>query len=255
VVVLHGGPGAPHTSLLPQLDRLASGRRLRFYDQRGGGRSQTDPLAPLGWQYHVADLEYLTAMWGLTAATILGYSWGGLLALLFALSYPERVRRLALVCPAPIRSAERCEFERRFVERLRQPPLVKRQRALREGNLRQRDPDEFRRQGFAISIAPYFKDPAKADDVTPFVVAQRVREAVWRSLGDYDLSGRLGRLSLPALLVHGRHDPIPLSSAKHTASLLGARLEVFGESGHVPFVEEPDRFQAVLDAFLPKAEP
>ena len=254
VIVLHGGPGAPHTSLLPQFDRLARGRSLRFYDQRGCGRSQADPHAPLGWQQHVADLEHLIATWDLAPATVLGYSWGGLLSMLFALAYPDRVRRLALVCPAPVRAVERRAFERRFAERLRRPSLVERQRALQRADLRHRDPERYRRHAFAISIAPYFKDPTGADHVPPFVVAQRVRESVWRSLGDYDLSDDLRRLSVPTLIVHGRHDPIPLSAARHTASLLDARLEIFEHSGHVPFIEEPDRFTEVLDGFLPKVE-
>src|SRR5260370_39604108 len=80
--VLHGGPGAPHDSLLPQYDRLAHGRALLYYDQRGGGRSPVPRETPVGWREHVADLEGLRRDWGLSRVTLLGYSWGGLLALL-----------------------------------------------------------------------------------------------------------------------------------------------------------------------------
>ncbi len=100
-------------------------------------------------------------------------------------------------------------------------------------------------------MAPYFKDPRRARDLTPFRVTGRTQQAVWQGLGDYDLRDRLGRLSAPALVVHGRYDPFPTATAEETARLLDARLEVFEDSGHVPYVEEFERFRRVLDAFLP----
>jgi proline iminopeptidase len=100
-VVLHGGPGAHHDYLLPGFDALARGRELIYYDQRGGGRSAVPRETPVGWREHVADLEALRQAWGLEQLTLAGYSWGGLLALLYATEHPKRVSRLALVSPAP----------------------------------------------------------------------------------------------------------------------------------------------------------
>ena len=97
VIVLHGGPGAHHDYLLPQFDSLAVGRRLRYYDQRGGGRSAVPRTVPVGWREHVADLHALIGHWGPGPATVVGYSWGGLLALLFATEHPDDLGRLALV--------------------------------------------------------------------------------------------------------------------------------------------------------------
>ena len=114
VVVLHGGPGAHHDYLLPQYDRLALGRTLLYYDQRGGGRSPVPRDTPVGWREHVADLEALRDRWGLERVTLLGYSWGGLLAVLYALEHPARIGRLALVSSAPITAAWRDEFDRRL---------------------------------------------------------------------------------------------------------------------------------------------
>jgi pimeloyl-ACP methyl ester carboxylesterase len=74
---------------------------------------------------------------------------------------------------------------------------------------------------------------------------------VWESLGDYDLQADLARLRIPSLVVAGRHDPIPLDTAERSAASLGADLVVLEDSGHCPHVEEPVRFTAVLDAWLP----
>lgn len=252
VTVLHGGPGAHHDYLLPQFDALAAGRRLRYYDQRGGGRSSVDRRTPVAWSDHVADLDALLAGNGDCPATLLGYSWGGLLAILYAIQHPDRVSRLALVSPAPVTAAGRRVFEERFTARSRDPDLLAARDALRSSGLRDRDPDAYRQRLFELSVAPYFADPARARDLTPFRVNGRTQTAVWTSLGDYDLQDALGRLKVPALVLHGRHDPIPIETARETAGLLGAPLRIMEHSGHVPYIEDFDAFRDTLDGFLPR---
>ena len=90
-VVLHGGPGAHHDYLRPGFDLLARGRTLIYYDQRGGGRSPVSRETPVSWREQVEDLEALRGLWGLERLPIAGYSWGGLLALLYTLEHPDRV--------------------------------------------------------------------------------------------------------------------------------------------------------------------
>src|SRR2546423_10403183 len=102
VVVLHGGPGAHHDYLLPQYDLLANRRELLYYDQRGGGQSPVSRDTPVGWREHVADLDALRLHLGTERLTLCGYSWGGLLAVLYLLEHPEHVERLALVSPASL---------------------------------------------------------------------------------------------------------------------------------------------------------
>ena len=55
LLVLHGGPGAHHDYLLPQMLALAADRELVFYDQRGGGQSKTDDRTPITWRTQVED--------------------------------------------------------------------------------------------------------------------------------------------------------------------------------------------------------
>src|SRR6478672_9779723 len=96
-VMLHGGPGASHDYLRPQLDAIAEPgrRRLFYYDQRGGGRSKLAAgVKPGGWPVHVADLEAVRAHLGLARLVLVGYSWGALLAMLYALEHPDRVEKL-----------------------------------------------------------------------------------------------------------------------------------------------------------------
>ena len=238
--------------MLPGFDALARDRTLIYYDQRGGGRSPIPREQPVGWRDHVADLEALREAWGLERLTILGYSWGGLLAQLYATEHPKRVERLALVCPAPSWRAARDEFEQRFAARNMAPEVQAERQRLRESDLRVRDPDAFQRRMFELSVVAYFHDPEQARNLTAFRVVGRVQQETWRSLGDYDLRPRLEQLrGIPALLLHGADDPIPLAASEETARRLGATLEVLDRCGHCPHVERPDAFGRILDGFLP----
>lgn len=251
VVVLHGGPGAHHDYLLPGFDALADGRELIYYDQRGGGRSPVGRDVPVGWTEHVADLDALRGEWELDRLTIAGYSWGGLLALLYALEHPGSVARLALVSPAPPWRGARERFEARFGQRNLDPAFQEARRALRESGLRDRDPDTFQRRIFELSVAPYFHDPERARDLTPFRVTGRTQQEVWESLGGFDLRERLPALrGIPSLVLHGADDPIPIEAASTTAALIGADFHPVPRCGHVPYVEAHEEFVRIVGGFL-----
>ena len=249
-MVLHGGPGAHHDYLLPQYDRLAAGRALFYYDQRGGGRSPVPRETPVGWREHVADLEAIRVSLAIKRITLCGYSWGGLLALLYLLEHPECVERLAVVSPASPTAAYRRQFEEEFARRMAAPEIVREREALRASGMRDQ------RRAFELSVAGYFRDFSNAKNLTPFRVNARTQQAVWGSLGDFDLRPRLrdyaARHSVPdTLIIHGAYDPIPIEGSRELAQLLGAAL-VELPVGHCPHVEATEDFVRALDGFLPK---
>jgi proline iminopeptidase len=250
VVVLHGGPGAHHDYLLPGFDALARNRELIYYDQRGGGQSPVPRETPVGWKEQVADLEELRRQWGLETLTIVGYSWGGLLAQLYTTEFSQSVGQLALVSPAPAWREMRLEFERRFAERNLAPALQQQRAELRASGLREQNPAEYAQRVFELSVAPYFYDPARARDLTPFRVTGRTQQEVWSSLGDYDLRPTLAGLDIPAIVVQGEDDLIPQESTRTVARLLKAKLHLLPRCGHVPYIEAHEEFVRLLDGFL-----
>jgi proline iminopeptidase len=261
LLVLHGGPGAHHDYLLPQLLELADQYELVLYDQRGGGRSKTDDRAPITWQTHVADLDRVVIELGIEPLTLVGYSWGGLLALLYAIeAAAHRVNgtpaRLVLIDPAPVNREFRREFETEFGARQTDPAVAKLRTELAESGLRERDPDAYRQRAFELSVAGYFADPSTAHDLTPFRVTGRVQQSVWDSLGDFNLlaPGSLDSVSVPTLVIHGRQDPIPLASSQAAATALGATLVIVDGSGHVPYVEQPGPLFAAIRQFLEQTQ-
>jgi len=252
VVILHGGPGAQHDYLLPGFDTLAPGRTLIYYDQRGGGRSPVPRDVPVGWREQVADLDALREAWGLSTIALAGYSWGALLALLYAITYPDRVSHAALISPPPAWRGGREEFERRFQARSMTPELQAARVALRESGLRERDPVQHQRRIFELAVAGWFHDPDRTASLTPFRLTDRTQKEVWASLGDYDLRPALDQLAVRATVLHGDDDPIPWETARDTADRLRTEFHLLPDCGHVPYVEAFEDFRRVVDDFLPR---
>lgn len=255
MLLLHGGPGAHHDYLLPQFLELTDGYEVVTYDQRGGGRSKNDATDPVTWQTHVADLGAVARELTPGPLTLVGYSWGGLLALLYTIEAQRDATlvapaRLVLVDPAPISREFRRTFEQDLAARSGSAWVQAERASLAASGLRESDPDAYRQRGFELSVAGYFADPARARDLTPFRVTGRVQQSVWESLGDFDLAPALRGLAVPSLVIHGRQDPIPLASSEAVADALGAPLVVLDDCGHVPYVEAPEPLFAAIRTFL-----
>jgi len=268
LLVLHGGPGASHDYLLPQMLELASDHRLIFYDQRGGGRSRAENNAPITWQTHVEDLAALVRELSLEPLTLVGYSWGGLLALLYAIAVAGGFRdqgisfssavanarapsRMLLICPAPATAALRAQFSEELARRQRAPWIQEERAAIGASGLGGRDPAAYAKRIFELGVAGYFADPARARELTPFRVIGRVQQSVWESLTGYDLTPQLPLVHAPTLVLHGAHDAIPLASSSLIASALPrGELLVLDESAHVPYVEGQAAFFAAVREFL-----
>ncbi len=256
VVLLHGGPGAHHDYLYPQMLALAESHRLITYDQRGGGKSRTDDQTPITWRTHVADLAAVLREFDVQEPVLAGYSWGALLAMLYAVESSADVTmpaisRLALISPAPITREWRSQFEAELAERQRGPVIHEMRAELAASGLRDSDMAAYRQRSFELSVAGYFADPARAESLTPFRVTARVQQSTWDSLGDFDLREALRAVLLPVLVVHGREDPIPLESAVAVADALSGDLVVLDACGHVPYVEQPAALFNAMQRFLP----
>jgi proline iminopeptidase len=267
LLVLHGGPGASHDYLLPQMLELANEYRLIFYDQRGGGRSKDDDRSPITWKTHVADLAALVRELSLEPLTLVGYSWGGLLSLLYSIAAAGGFRdegmvftadapapapaRMVLICPAPATTAFRAQFSAELARRQRAPWIAEERAAIAKSGLRESDPAAYAKRIFELGVAGYFADPERARELTPFRVIARVQQSVWESLSGYDLTDKLALIEAPTLVIHGAHDAIPLASSSLIATTLPrGELVVLDESAHVPYVEGREAFFAAVRDFL-----
>jgi proline iminopeptidase len=256
LLLLHGGPGAHHDYLLPQMLALTATHRVVTYDQRGGGRSRTDAPEPITWRTQVADLARVAAeLCPEGAPTVVGYSWGALLAMLAAIEAAAgrpglTPRALALVSPAGIARRDKDDADRTFAARAASPAVQAMRANAAASPLKVSDPDRYRRLVFEAAVAPWFFDPQRAEGLTPFRLVEKVQKSIWESLGDYDLTTDLATVHTPALVVAGREDPIPVASAVRIATALRAECVVLDACGHVPYVEAAPALFGALHRFL-----
>lgn len=243
LVMLHGGPGASHDYLRPQLDRLTeAGRRLVYYDQRGSGRSALSPGGTwAGIGEHVDDLVRVHEATGAATIDLCGYSFGAVLALHYAIRFPTRVGKLLLLSSAPPRAAWGDEMKARLKAASERESV-----AALKASLDMSD----RKNRFAVLVAKYFYDPRQAPQLTPFLVRDKAEAALLQSLVGYDLLPALQSLTLDALFIHGADDPIPIAAAREAAAALQAPLVELAACGHVPYIEQPDGLFAAALPFL-----
>jgi proline iminopeptidase len=182
------------------------------YDQRGTGRSSRPPDAVSNYELadYTADLEALRQELGFERIHLLGHSWGGILAMHYAATYPERVQSLVLAGSGPPTRAAIEAGQTRFSDRIRElqdEDLIPRQ--LPAGGTAQLE-----------AILPaYFADPnfsfppGEAQQIENDEMTNRLS---WMALGDYDLSAEVGRLSIPVLILWGEEDPFGQPMAEAT---------------------------------------
>ena len=257
VVVLHGGPGFHQNYLVPDLLPLAAHHTLLFFDQRNAGRSTLlADTARANVRHLVADMEVLRRHFQLERLTLLGHSWGGLLAGLYASEFPERVKRMILVGAMPPDQAPMRSFDP--MARLDAAADLDRRRNLSAYRAGPPDSTKACWDYYALWIRGYFAVPVEARrtwgdlcNVPQAAMLNATRSYAVQSRGAWDLTSRLSRVTAPVLVIHGDEDPMPLSSAHAwVRALPDARLLLFPGSAHSPHVDRPAAFFTASEAFL-----
>jgi proline iminopeptidase len=262
LVAVHGGPGNTLESIRADLEPLAKNRRVIYYDQRGGGRSDLFRDAEhLHISKHIEDLEAVRKHFGLEKMSLLGNSWGGLLISYYAAAHPDRVERLILHSAAQ----PTLDLMRKFPGQLDgKIPAARRERFREVSSPRywveSKDPRAVCREFFEFILPAYLSKPERAARFRGDVCSgpeeavryqQHVNMQIWRSLGEWNLLPSLAAVKAPVLVLHGRTDPIPLESSEAWAKgYPNARLLLFQDSGHIPHVEEPELFFPAVETFL-----
>ncbi len=256
LIAHHGGGGIgsleePKATFGPLADRF----RVVVYDARGCGRSEGKP--PFSHAQWAADLDGIREWVGADEVVVAGGSYGGFIAMEYALAYPERVPAMILRDTSPDRSnLERAHDNARTQTRVE----INWDNYHRywSGNIRD-DEDLRARWAEIIPLYDFDYDPVKA--------AERVEAGIYRHEAHnwcfrynapiYDLKPRLHEVACPTLVTVGRADWVtPVASAETIASLIPeSELVVFEKSGHSPQFEEHDLFQQTMRGFLDRAVP
>lgn len=253
VMTLHGGPGIGDGNdnkgmFKPLHDEFL----IVYFDQRGNGRSDDADPSTYTHEQIVEDTEALRVHLGLESFALSGGSYGGMLAMEYALRYPERVDRMVLRGTAASNALQQYAFENALkadLEGVNEEMLHN----LFYGHMTS---DDDLKEHFA-RIYPLYSRKYTPEKAAKLFQRKKFRyrthNAFFRhAFPAYDIRDRLKDIRTPTLILAGRHDWItPLEFARELADgIPGARLEVFEDAGHSINSDMPEKFQDVVRRFL-----
>lgn len=259
VFLLNGGPGLPCDYLRDAHSFLAGhGYRVVAFDQLGCGASDR-PDDPALWSIarYVEETEAVRRALGLGRVHLLGHSWGGWLAIDYALTYPQALKTLILEDTAADLPHLMTEMHRL---RASLGPETVEMLLAHEADGSYSHPE----YQAAITLLNYrhvcrlqeWPAPLLASledwNMAPYMAMQGPNEFLYiGNLKDWNRVTDLHRIAAPVLITVGRHDEItPACALRMKQNLPQAELVVFPNSSHMPFYEEPDAYDAVLLSFL-----
>jgi proline iminopeptidase len=260
LVVMHGGPGLDHTTLLP-LEPLADQFTLVFYDHRCNGRSEGAEVSTMTWDNLTADADALRQNLGFDKWVVLGHSFGGNVALEYALRYPQSLSHLLLMDTGGDARWAQHNAPELLSKRGYSPATVQAARRFYNGQLA---PGEVFPTVLKF-ISAYMYHSSVLYRPSLLALAQRVGlgppmkmrpEAQIFGAGQlstgWTVMNRLSEIQAPTLVLAGRHDFLfpPEHQAILADRLPNAQLELFECSGHNPQVEQPAEVIEAIRRFL-----
>lgn len=248
-LLMHGGFGMDHRMLHPWLDPLRDTLELIYYDHRCNGRSGRPPLTTFSLEQLADDADGLRRRLGHERVFLLGGSFGGYVALEYALRYPESVRGLILVC-----TSSAWDFSDEIAALALRRGATSEQLAILSA-VEATEADEQMRDGLRKILPLYFSSPrpdAEALLAESMLLSAATCAHGFRMLKGYSRTERLAELTMPCLVIAGRDDFIhpPSQSTRLHNGLANSELRIFERSGHFPYIEEPVLFFSVVRDWL-----
>jgi proline iminopeptidase len=272
LLIVHGGPGASHDYFLPYLTPLARRNELIFIDERGSGRSQSlEDASGYTVENMVEDVEAVRQALGLGQISLLGHSYGGVLAQAYALKYQKNLSHLILGSAFSSTKA----INEVFVRMKEKMPADVRERIdkMESAGLyghgkdyeKNRYTTEYMNAAWGDGYFPYIyrkhPDP-NYDPVENGKMSWDLYREMWGSHGEFVIDGnlksveytdRLSTIKVPTLILVGDHDESdPSMSQVMHEKIAGSKLVILPESGHMTFVDQPAMFEKAVEDFLAK---
>ncbi|MBN1348429.1 alpha/beta hydrolase [candidate division KSB1 bacterium] len=277
VLVIHGGPGYPFESPLPGLHLLSSKYEFIYYDQRGCGKSvklfdkfespnyyanMTQLESTLGIGAQVADIERIRQILGEEKLIILGHSFGGFLAALYAAEFPERIQAMILNAPASVLVFPDEENSLFSLVKSKLPQDMHKeygafmQRYFDFGSIFQKSEAEL--AALNREFGKFYLMASNADSAMIQAATDSAENGGWMvqamyfSMGKkHDYRDALKNVSAPVLVIHGSNDLQPETASRtYSAILPNATLQVLDNAGHFGFNDQPEAFADLVDKFL-----
>jgi len=259
LLLMHGGPGADHYTLAP-FRQLKDQFTLVFYDHRCNGQSVGADAATMTWENLTADADALRQHLGFERLAVLGHSFGGHVALEYALRFPSRLSHLILLDTGGDAKWARDEAPRVALQRTGSREKAELVRRWFHGDL---DPKKM--LSSLMSMGDLYNPHTNLWSLT-----RELASGEWRGLftlrpealifagrtllNGWSVMDRLHEIRVPVLVMAGHDDFIfPPEATRELASRIPkARLQLIDGAGHNPQSEQPDVVMSAIRAFLPQ---
>lgn len=253
IVFLHGGPGSEHRFFLPHVLPLSEKFKLVFYDQRGCGNSKQFNSNQYTMKSEVEALESIRQELNVEKINLFGESWGTMLALLYATSYPERVNKMFLTAAIGVTSEGFLTFSEELEKRVSEEDKVKLsslQEDLKSGN--STIEDIF---GVLDKYYVYSEDTLKRKKKATFNTS--VNDQIGKDIiENYDLTNKLEKISdIPILIAQGSNDILSPNLIRRLLVdyIPRARLVEVEQCGHWTVIEKPSEINKIANEFFNKS--
>jgi proline iminopeptidase len=271
VLIVHGGPGYPFAQPWPGLEPLTNEFEFHYYDQRGCGQS-TRPIdrfpstnyyqnmktldGALGIGAQVADMERIRQILGEEKLIVIGHSFGGFLASLYAAEFPERVEALILVAPADVLVMPQKdgglfeEVRKRLPENMQEDYAAYLDEYLDFKSIFSKSEADLMalNEGFGkyheVAFEGFIPEQGESGGWMVW--------AMYLSMGTrHDYRDALKDVTAPVLVIHGADDlQTEEASRIYVDAFPNARFQVIEDATHFSFYEQPDEFSAATSEFL-----
>lgn len=250
IVFLHGGPGSEHRFFLPHVLPLSRKFKLVFYDQRGCGKSEPSIDNQYSMMDEVNTLELLRKELNLEKINLFGESWGSMLALLYATTYPERVNKILLTAAIGVTAEGFTTFGKELEKRLSEndkSELSKLQEGIKRG---ESSADEI----LAILDKYYVYSVDSLNRKAKTSIIQTVNDQIGEDiLKNYDVTSRLDTVKdIPIVVAQGSDDILTPKLMKKLLNdyIPHSKLIEIESCGHWTVVEKPDEMNKIAHDFF-----
>jgi proline iminopeptidase len=258
VVCLHGGPGACHNYLLPLADLANFGYKVVFYDQLGCGKSEvTKNYALFSVEHGVEELEEFRKKMKLGKIHLMGSSYGGMLALAYALKYQRNLK--GLITTGGLASVPLCVEE---MNRLKTKLPKEIQNTLNKFE----EQGDYHNPQYERAVMAFYKkhllrlkEWPKEQEYTMRHLSKPVYYTMngpneFTIIGNtkyFDITDKLHKIHVPTLVTGGKYDEVTPKVARSIhENIKGSKLVTFQRSSHLPFWEERGKYMETLQEFM-----
>jgi proline iminopeptidase len=249
--LVHGGPGVDHTSYKAGLSDLSQKMQLVYFDHRGQGRSARGPKETYTLENNVEDMEALRQYLGLDKIVVIGASYGGMVALSYAVKYSQHISHLIVMATVP--DYRFLEKAKQFIAEKGTEEQKKYAEVLWSGTFKDRSQllEYFQVMSPLYSLT--YDPEAKKDSWNRTIYSvDAINQAFSGFLRTYNILDQLHNITAPTLVIGARHDWIcpPEFSEEIAAAIPNSDLRIFENSGHLIRADEPEALKDAIAGFI-----